>query len=54
MKFEFMKQIRACETAEALKKVMAEVLTMHARCELTDETFGKIYDVFEAKREELR
>ena len=49
----FMKQIRNANTNEELKAIMVEVLRLHAAGNLSDEAFGKIFDVFEAKKNEL-
>lgn len=49
----FMKQIRNANTNEELKAIMAEALRLHAAGNLSDEAFGKIFDVFETKKNEL-
>lgn len=50
---QFIKQIKNTTTNDELKVIMKEVLTLQATGNMSDEAFGKIYDVFEAKRNEL-
>ncbi len=50
---QFIKQIKNTTTNDALKAIMKEVLMLHAAGNMSDEAFGKIYDAFEIKKNEL-